>query len=423
MNRRVVVTGMGLVTPLGIGREIFFQRLIQGETAIAPVKSFDAARFPSRLAAEVTSFAPGDFISARNARRMDRLSQITTAAAHQALKEAGIVVDSANQDRIGIIIGTAFGATDVAAGFAKTLFTEGPRFVSPLLAPNIVMNAPAGHAAIELGIRGVNTTVNHREASAETALAFAASSIKSGRADVILAGGADILSEFFFEMLTYFKALSPDDGGLEQARPFDFQRNGPVVGEGAGVLCLESLDHALARDAKPFCEILGWAATSAPAPPNDWPSDPLGPALAMEKAIRSAGLSPEDIDTVSASANGGRNLDRLEAEALIQVFGKYRTCPLISSIKGAVGESFSSGGIRAAALALSLYKGMIPPTTGLEQPLHNDLAFVMDKSKVGELRRGMVNGIASGGTFVSVVLGNFCLPRPAPIFDMQPATA
>lgn len=406
MSRRVVVTGIGLVTPLGIGRDDFFQRLLAGESAAAPIASFDASRFPSKRAAEVRGFSPTDFISPRNARRMDRLSQMAAASARMALDDAGIAVDPGNRDRIGIILGTAFGSTEVATGFAGTLFTEGPRFVSPLQVPNTVMNAPAGHAAIELGVRGVNSTVNHREASAETAIAFAASDIRKGRADAVLTGGVEIVSEFFFEMLHYFKALSPDDGGPEAARPFDADRNGPVVGEGAGVLCLESLESAEARGATILGEVLGWGMSSAPAPPNDWPSDPRGPAAAMERAIQSAGLTPADIGAVSASANGGRNLDRLEADALVEVFGEAHGAPLVTSIKGAVGESFSSGGIRSAAMALSLREGVFPPTLGLGRPIR-DLSFVMDKSRFASTTIGMVNGFSSGGTFASLILKRF----------------
>ena len=403
MSRRVVVTGIGLVTPLGIGRDDFFQRLLAGESAAAPIASFDASRFPSKRAAEVSGFSPTDFISPRNARRMDRLSQMAAASARMALDDAGIAVDPGNRDRIGMILGTAFGSTEVATGFAGTMFTEGPRFVSPLQVPNTVMNAPAGHAAIELGVRGVNSTVNHREASAETAIAYAASEIRKGRTDAVLTGGVEIVSEFFFEMLHYFKALSPDDGGPEGARPFDADRNGPVVGEGAGVLCLESLESAEARGATILGEVLGWGMSSAPAPPNDWPSDPTGPVAAMEKAIRSAGLSPAEIDAVSASANGGKRLDRLEAEALSAVFGRERDLPLIFALKGALGESFSSGGIRTAAMALSLSEGMFPPTVGLSDPIA-PLPFIMKDPAKRPAAHGMINGFSSGGTFASVIL-------------------
>ena len=175
--QRVVVTGIGMVTPLGIGKEEFGRRLFAGETGIAEIKSFDTSSFSSHLGAEVTNFNPRDFISVKNMRRMDKISLMTAASARMALEDAGIQITHENRDRVGIILGTAFGATDVTAQFAGTLLTEGPAFVNPILVPNIVMNAPAGHTSIELGFRGVNTTVTHFAVSAETAIAYAAAEI------------------------------------------------------------------------------------------------------------------------------------------------------------------------------------------------------------------------------------------------------
>ena len=321
MTKRVVVSGVGMVTPLGTGKKDFAGNLFEGRCGIQPIASFDTSRFASTLGAAVTDFIPKDFISIKNRRRMDRLSHMTTASARMALDDAGVAITARNRDRIGIILGVTYGSTDVAARFMGALFTEGPSLVSPILVPNTVMNAPAGHASIELGFRGINSTVNHHQASAETAIAYAAAEIERGRADVMLAGGADIFSAVFFEILTHFKALSPVDGKEEGARPFDIRRNGPVVGEGAGVLCLESREHALERGAIPYCEIGGWGLSSSPAPPTDWPSDPKGPVLAIQRALAAAGILPDQVDHVSASANGGRNLDALEATALFACVG------------------------------------------------------------------------------------------------------
>ena len=184
--------------------------------------------------------------------------------------------DKANRDHIGIILGTCFGGTDVAAQFGKVIFCDSPRHANPILVPNTVMNAPAGHAAVELGVRGVNATVNHREASSEGALAMGADTVARGRADVILAGGGDVFSEFCFEVLNQFRMLSPLDGGKEGIRPFDVQRNGTMAGEGFGVLCLEALDSARARGVPIYCEITGWGMAGAPAPPIGWPADAGG---------------------------------------------------------------------------------------------------------------------------------------------------
>ena len=405
MDRRVVVTGVGIVAPLGVGKYSFARKLFGGASGVFPITSFDTSRFPSKLGAQVADFNPGEFISQKNLRRMDRLSRMVAASARMALVDAGVAIDTSNRDRVGMVLGVAYGSTDVAARFARILFTDDPRLVNPILVPNTVMNAPAGHTAIELGFRGINSTVNHYEASAETAIAYAAAEIKRGSADVVVTGGADIISEFLFEVLTHFKALSPVNGGPEGTHPFDIVRNGPTVGEGAGILCLEAIEHAEARGATPYCEIVGWGLSASPSPHNDWPSDPEGPILSMTRALDSAQITPSEIDYISASANGGRKLDHLEAEALSEVFVGEESKPLISSIKGAVGESFSSGGIRAAAMALSIKHSVIPPTLGLKNPI-KPLPFVLNKTKETQINIGMVNGFSSGGTFASLVLKN-----------------
>lgn len=403
MSNSVVISGIGMVTPLGAGKDDFSLKLFRGDSGISPITAFDTFDFSSKLGASVDDFTPRDFVSIKNLRKMDRISAMAAASARMAMEDAGVAINASNRDRTGIVLGTAFGGTDVAARFAGILFTEGPGRASPFLVPNTVMNAPAGHTSIELGFRGINSTVNHHEASAETAIAYATAEIKQGRADVVFAGGAEIISEFFFRILTNFKALSPVNGGVEGARPFDTLRNGPVVGEGAGIVCLESRKHAETRGVKPYCEITGWGLGSAPAPPNDWPSDPRGPVLAITRALKSAGLTPGDIDYVSAAASGGSKQDALEAEALSIVFGSATDKPYVGSIKGAVGESFSSGGIRAAAMAVSIKEGCLPPIVGLNNPIR-PLRFVMDKKMDVPIKFGLLNGFSSGGTFVSLVL-------------------
>ncbi|BBO75883.1 3-oxoacyl-[acyl-carrier-protein] synthase 2 [Desulfosarcina widdelii] len=402
MSRRVAVTGMGLVSPLGIGRECFAEALFGGVGGIGPIENFDAEVFKSKCAAEVRDFSAKDFISPRLLRRMDRLSQMVAASARMAIEDAGVDLASSDRDRMGIVMGTAFGATDVASRFAGTLFTEGPRRVNPILVPNTVMNAPAGHTAIELGLRGINTTLNHREGSAETAIACAAMQIREGRADMILTGGGDILSPFFFSVLERFRALSPQNNGEEAARPFDRRRNGPVAGESVGVLCLEPLESARARGATVYCEIAGWGMSGAPAPANDWPDNPDGMLRAMQAAMAMAGVDPESIDAVSAAASGGVRSDRLEALALERCFTGTRQ-PVVTSIKGALGENFASGGIRTAAMALGIHSGKVPPTLGLTEPI-TPLAMVSADSREMSVGYGLVNACASGGTCVSLLL-------------------
>ena len=401
---RVVVTGIGMATPLGVGKEAFGGRLFSGESAISDIKSFGTQRFPSHLGTEVTDFSPRDFISLKNLRRMDRISQLTTASTRLALDDAGIVVNLANRDRIGILMGTAFGATDVTVHLAETLLKEGPSFVNPILVPNTVLNAAAGNASIELGFRGVNVTVTHFAVSAEAALAYGIAEIRRGAADYILAGGADIISPFYFEALSRFYALSPGDGKTEACMPFDRNRNGMVVGEGCGILCLESRESARARGRKPYCELTGMGMGSSPTPPTQWPTDPAGIKRTIRRALDNAGIGPEDIQAVSAAANGGRVLDAVEAAAYADIFADAtaKNGPAITSMKGALGESFSGGGMRACALALSLEKGAIPPTVGLAEPLR-PLAFVRDETKALPIDHALLAGISFGGTYVYLV--------------------
>nr|HPJ97802.1 beta-ketoacyl synthase N-terminal-like domain-containing protein [Syntrophales bacterium] len=352
---------------------------------------------------EVRDFNPLDFISAKNVRRMDRLSQLSVASARLAVEDARMVIGMENRDRVGIILGTAFGPTDLKICCTRILFEQGPSRINPSLVPNSVLNAPAGHTSLELGFRGVNTTVNHQATSGESAIVYAAMELQRGTADFILAGGADILSDFYFESLVRLRAVSPTDGGAEGARPFDVHRNGPVAGEGCGIVCLELLAHALERGAVPYCELTGWGMSSAPSNPIDWPQDDKGVILAMQKALKMACLSPPDIGTIQAAGNGGKNPDAIEAKALAASFRTNSPGPIVSSVKGALGECFSSGGMRAAVLALSIKEGKVPSTPGLMNPIV-PLNFTMGRFKEANIHHGLLNAVSHGGTNVSIIM-------------------
>ena len=401
--RRVVVTGIGMVTPLGIGKEEFGKRIFSGETGIAEIKSFDTGTFGSHLGAEVTNFSPRDFISVKNIRRMDKIALMTAAAARMALEDAGIRVSLENRDRVGIILGTAFGATDVTVQFATTVLTQGPAFANPILVPNVVMNAPAGHTSIELGFRGVNTTVTHFAVSAENAIAYAVAEIQRGTADFILAGGVDILSKFYYESMTNFHALSPQNGGPEVCRPFDKDRNGTIAGEGCGIICLESLESARARGRQPYCEIKGVGMGSSPTKPTEWPQNSDGIKRTFKHALKDTGGKINDIQAIFAVANGDKILDAVEAEAYAEIFDSSEKKPLITTLKGATGESFSGGGIRACALSVSIKKNILPPVVGLANPLR-PLAFVTGEKKELKINNAALAGISFGGTYVYLIL-------------------
>ncbi|MCE5262596.1 MAG: beta-ketoacyl-[acyl-carrier-protein] synthase family protein [Deltaproteobacteria bacterium] len=401
-DRRVCVTGIGMVTPLGVGKGRFWEALRSGEKGIREIAAFPTVGLGSHLGAEVHDFQPRDFVTLKNLRKMDRLSAMTTASVRMALEDAGITVSPANRDRIGIVMGTAFGNTEQKVQSARILFTEGPGMVNPIHVPNTVMNAPAGHASIELGFRGVNTTVNHLAVSAEAAIAYASMEIRRGAADVILAGGADILSPFFYEALCRFRSLSPVDGGVEGARPFDMARNGPVMGEGCGIVCLEAGESVVGRGAASYCEISGWGMASAPSEPAGWSGDPRGFQLALERALRMAGAKAPEIDCIAAAGNGGGEPDAMEAQVYGRLFGGERPGPLITTLKGATGEIFASGGIRAAALTLAIRAGVVPPTAGLLRPI-STLPFVIGTARQRMVGKALLSGISFGGTFVGLV--------------------
>lgn len=399
----VVITGVGVVSPLGLGKTAFGDALFSGQSGIAPIKGFDTAALGSHLGGEIPDFAVKAYVSLKSIRRMDRLSKLAATAARMAVDDAGLDLQKGDGNRRGIIMGTSFGATDIAVRFANVIFTESPRLANPRLVPNTVMNAPAGHIAIELGLKGVNTTVNHREASAETAIAYAAAQIQAGKADLVLAGGADLLSDFYFEVLNQFHTLSPLDNGSEGAHPFDRYRNGCVAAEAAGMLCLERRSQAEARGARVYGEIIGWGMASAPAPLAGWPSDDTGARLALQRALEAAGCEAVNVDLIYAAANGGQTLDRLEGEALMKIFGRGDDGPVVTAIKGALGESYAGGALRTAAAALSLAEGKIAPTLGLEEP-ELPLKHARRPIQDANIGRVVVNAMAPGGTFVALVL-------------------
>lgn len=404
MREKVVVTGLGVVSPLG-SLPAFWERLCAGETGIAPVA--DAAGAP-RMEARARDWNARDHVRPTLLRRMDRCSQMIVTACRMALADAQLELAGAEAEAAGVVVGTAFGNLSESEDFLRGLFAKGPGLVNPLTFPNLVLNAPSGYVAIDLGIRGPNLTAVRGEASGEAALALAYDTLVTGQADVLLAGGGDELAPVLRQIYVDLALLSPDDGGQEWSSPFDRRRNGFVMGEGAAMLVLETASHAAARGARVLAELAGWVSESLDASPHDWPTD----AAAARGDRTARGLAalgfagaphPGDGAILAVScASSMRTLDRVEAIRLATILGDARTRTLVTSIKGAVGEFGAAGALGAAAAVLALAHGDVPRLGALGAPDPDCRVRLADRT-VAAPREGFQEALVSatprgGGT-------------------------
>jgi len=403
VSERIFVTGMGILSSVGSGPEPFIDALLAGASGVADVTRFDTSSCRSHRAAKLENFDAATYIAPAKLRRMDEVGRLAVAGARLAVRDAGIDLSANGTDDIGVTLGSFTAGIHSTVEYLTGLVTEGVSGSVPLIFSNTVPNAPASLCAIELGLRGPNCTVSHKEASALGALALAESFLKTSRARAMLAGGADDVEATFFRVHDRFRVLSPVNGGDEVARPFDRRRNGYVLGDGAFVLLLEQESSARARDARVYGEILGTGATASPCALNQWPRDPSQLARAMRLAIENARLLPDDVDVVLGAGNGAQVLDRLEAAAIQDVFCG-RPVPVVS-IKGAIGESGAAGAASIAAALLALGKGVVPPTVGFAEADPECPANVSSSAREATgARSALINAFASGGTNYSVVV-------------------
>jgi 3-oxoacyl-[acyl-carrier-protein] synthase II len=396
----VVVSGIGCVSAFGTSTDAFAARLLAGETGIAPITAFSTETCRSHLAACIRDFDPGRFVSPLKLRRVDAVCRIALGAASLALADAGLL-PPADPAGIGIVLGTATAGVDATGQYLESLMRRGPTGAPALIFASTVGNAAASLCALEFGLRGPNTTVTHKEASALSALACAIDLIRHGKAQVVLSGGADDIYGGYFLVHDWLGVLSPRGGGPEGCRPFDATRNGFVMGEGGFVLTLEDAVACGVRGGRRYGELLGWGASSSPERINHWPTSPIALSAAMRLALEDARVAPADIGAVFASANGTRELDSVEAAAIADVFGS-RNVPVVS-IKGALGECGASG---AGALAAALVCGgrrHVPPTAGYSRPDPACHVTVSPQARPLDSPVVLVNSFASGGTNYSLV--------------------
>jgi len=400
MRVPVAVTGIGIVSSIGIGRDAFWSALREGRSGIAPIEGLARASGLPRVAAAVRDFAAKELITSQQFRRMDRLSRMAVAASRLALTDAGIAPDALPGERVGVVFGTALGDIEDSMDHLQRIFTRGPAAASPMVFPNLVMNAAAGYVAMEFGFTGVNLTLAQAEVSGEHAVAQGCDVVRSGRADVVLAGGGDQVTPILVEGYHRARALAGQRGGREWASPYDTGRTGIVLGEGTAILVLESVARARARGATIYATIDGARSFSVDAPRYDWPAraDAALPALQTL-------LDGEAVDLLVGGANSSRRLDRCELALFARLLAAPAADVGVTSIKGAIGEFGAAGALTVAAACLALREQTIPPLCNLRSPEPDaPFRFCAPRGVPARLRRALVCGLARGGSGVALSL-------------------
>jgi 3-oxoacyl-[acyl-carrier-protein] synthase II len=398
----VRVAGIGIVSPFGTSHDSFRDALLEGRSAIAPVRGFDTTGCRTILAAEIPQFDASPWVPPMKMRRMDRTGVFAVAATKLALEDAKASIAPEGDDRIGVVLGTWTAGGGSTQQFLDALFRSGPSGAPALLFDSTVANAAASLAGLEHRFRGPNMTVSNKEASGVAAVVTAVDLIREGRATALVAGAADGVFEPFYKGHDRFRVMSSHTSFSRHLAPFDVERDGFVIGEGAFNLWLEAGDRN-ATDGAMHGEILGVAASSAACRLNAWPGDPAPLIRNLRCALEDAGLNADAVDVVYASANATRTLDAIEARALTDLFGGTRT--IVTSIKGALGESGAAGTAACAAALLCGRVGRVPPIAGLEcpDPATADLRLARTATDApGPI--ALINSVASGGALFSVVV-------------------
>lgn len=406
-----MITGIGLVCPLGIGREDVWAAAMAGRSAAGPITRFDPEVLDAKIACEVRGFEASEFIDRRAARRMDRFSQLGVAAARLALADADLGIDDRNRDRVGAIVGSGIGGLETLAQQIEIAVTRGADRISPLFIPMMVPNMAAAQISMQIGLRGPLSCPVTACASGNHALGEAAEAVRAGRAEVMLAGGAEAaITPVGVGAFDAMHALSTrNDDPHAASRPFDAARDGFVMGEAGAILVLERLEHALARGARPYCEMLGYGLSGDAHHVTE--PDPTGaaPAAAIRMALDDAGVAAEAVDYVNAHATATPVGDPNEVRALRLALGdEVAARTPVSSTKSMHGHCLgAAGGVEGALTALALHEGMIPPTINLDEPdpACGGVDHVATLPREADLRVALSNAFGFGGHNVTIVLG------------------
>ena len=406
-RRRVVITGLGLVTPLGTGVEKNWQALVAGRSGIGPVSRFDVSDFPTRIAGEVKDFRPEHFIEKKEIKKMDLFIQYSVAAAQMAMEETRLPITADNEDMVGVIIGVGIAGLSTTEEYHRLFLDSRLKRVSPFFTPKVIANLAPGQIAIRYGAKGINYTPTSACSSGAHAVGEAFRLIRMGEQDAVIAGGAEAaLTPLGLGGFIVLKAVSCRNDEPEKAsRPFDRNRDGFVMGEGAGVVVLEELQQARSRGAKIYAEVVGYGANcdayhiTAPSPDGE------GAARCMRLALRSGGIEPWEVDYINAHGTSTPYNDATETQAIKRVFGEHAARLAVSSTKSMTGHLLGAcGGVEAAYSALALHHGIIPPTINYEEPDPAcDLDYVPNVARRVPIRVVMSNSFGFGGTNACLV--------------------
>lgn len=408
---RVVITGIGVVTPIGSGKDKFWDALCKGENGIDRLAKFDPTPFRSQMAGEVKDFDPAQFMEPKDARRLPIFIKFALGCAIMAKEDAGLDLSSLNLSRVGVLVGSGIGGIEVIEEQHKILLERGPRRVSPFFVPFEIINMAAGQIAIQLRLRGPNLATVTACATSNHAIGEAFKMIQRGDADVMFAGGTEAaLTPLSFAGFCSMKALSTrNDDPKHASRPFDGERDGFVMSEGAGVIVLESLSHALRRDARIYAELVGYGM-SCDAFDMVHPDDEgEGAALSMLNAIRDAKISPREVEYINAHGTSTPIGDPVETRAIKKVFGDYARSLPVSSTKSMTGHMLgATGAVELAACLMTLEKGIIPPTINYEVPDPEcDLDYVPNRARQADVRIAMSNAFGFGGHNATLIVRKF----------------
>jgi 3-oxoacyl-[acyl-carrier-protein] synthase II len=410
VTRRAVITGVGLLTPVGIGTDATWQALVAGRSGIGPITRFDTTGFGVSIAGEVDGFQATDWMDRQQARRMDLFVQYALAAARMATKDAGLDrFEGEAGDRAGVIIGSGIGGLPMIEATLDKLREKGPDRITPFFIPGVIVNMAAGLVSIEYGLRGPNSATCTACATGTHAVGEAFRQIRTGHADVMLAGGTDaVICPLGVGGFAAMRALSTRNDEPEKAsRPFDKDRDGFVMGEGAGILVIEELEHAKRRGARIYCEVLGLGMSADAFHVSAPHEDGDGARRVMLAALADASLSPDRVDYVNAHGTSTPLGDLAETRAIKAAFGSHASKLMVSSTKSMIGHLLgAAGGVEAGVLALSLHHGVVHPTANLDAPGEGcDLDYVPGSAREVPIKVALTNSFGFGGTNAALVFG------------------